>query len=159
MRRLKLPAGLAARVATGIGVLTLCLSAIAVAGAAGREPSGQRLTGCVSTTTGEVFIVKPTAECRKGEFRVEWQLVDLAGDRLPSGVLGAGLQNDPAVGPTGPAGVDGTNGTDGTDGIDGVNGTDGVNGIDGVNGTDGADGDDGSNGSDGVDGADGADGT
>ena len=98
MSNLSLPTGWIARIATAVGVLVAGASAVAVAAAAGIEPSGQQLTGCVSTTTGEVFIVKPTAECRKGEFRVEWQLVDLAGDRLPSGVLGAGLQNDLTVG-------------------------------------------------------------
>src|SRR3970282_2865924 len=77
--------------AAGFAVLGALLALLWVSAAAGERPVEEPLVGCVSTATGDVRIVGPTAECRKGEFKVEWQLVDREGNPVPSGVLSAGL--------------------------------------------------------------------
>jgi hypothetical protein len=122
----------------------LAASPLLAAYAAGPETTASNVVNaCVSESTGEVFIVNSSKDCKKGQKGVSWNITGPKGAEGPKG-------------PEGPAGPKGAEGPKGATGPAGARGATGATGLQGPTGQTGATGSTGATGPQGPGGFNGA---
>ena len=101
-----------------VAVLAALAAALVVAAAAlsaGSSGASDTITACVKKSSGAARIVRAGTRCKRGERRVSWKRIGLAGRRGAQGATGAqGLQGQQGTqGMTGEPGIDAFNDLDG----------------------------------------------